>query len=175
MRHIANSAAVLQLPESYMDMVRPGIMLYGIYPSAEVPRTVDVHPALEWKSRVVYFKVVRPGHPVSYGGRWQTDHEARVVTLPVGYGDGYFRGMSGRAKVIIRGKKYQQVGTICMDQMMVNIEQGSAWNGDEAILLGESGDERITAEDLAEWAGTIPYEILTNINTRVPRVYLNIE
>jgi alanine racemase len=171
MRHIANSAAILQLPESYLDMVRPGIMLYGVYPSAEVPRAVEVRPALEWKSRIVYFKVVRPGHPVSYGGRWQTDHETRVVTLPVGYGDGYFRRMSGRAEVIIRGKKYQQVGTICMDQMMVNLEQGSAWNGDEAILLGESGGERITAEDLAEWAGTIPYEILTNINTRVPRIY----
>jgi alanine racemase len=172
MRHIANSAAILQLPESYMDMVRPGIMLYGVYPSAEAPRTVEVHPALEWKSRVVYFKVVRPGHPVSYGGTWQTDHETRVVTLPVGYGDGYFRRMSGRAEVIIRGNKYRQVGTICMDQMMVNLEQGSAWNGDETILLGESGGERITAADLAEWAGTIPYEILTNINTRVQRVYI---
>ena len=174
MRHIANSAAILQLPESYLDMVRPGIMLYGVYPSLEVPHTVDVRPALEWKSRVVYFKVVRSGHPVSYGGKWQSDHETRVVTLPVGYGDGYFRRMSGRADVIIRGKKYRQVGTICMDQMMVNIEQGSAWNGDEAILLGESGNECITAEDLAEWAGTIPYEVLTNINTRVPRVYLSL-
>jgi len=172
MRHIANSAAVLQLPESCMEMVRPGILLYGVYPSAEVPHTVEVYPALEWKSRVVYFKVVSPGHSVSYGGRWRADHETRVVTLPVGYGDGYFRRMSGRAEVIIRGKKYQQVGTICMDQMMVNLEQGSAWNGDEAILLGEFGGERVTAEDMAEWAGTIPYEILTNINTRVPRVYI---
>ncbi|MDR0310317.1 MAG: alanine racemase [Acidobacteriota bacterium] len=172
MRHIANSAAILQLPESHMDMVRPGIMLYGVYPSPEVPRTVDVRPALEWKSRVVYFKVVRPGHPVSYGGTWQAEHETRVVTLPVGYGDGYFRRSSGRAAVIIREKKYPQVGTICMDQMMINLGRGSAWNGDEAILLGESGGERITAEDLAEWAGTIPYEILTNINTRVPRVYV---
>jgi len=172
LRHMANSAAILQLPESYLDMVRPGIMLYGVYPSAGIPRTVDVRPVLEWKSRVVYFKVVKPAHPVSYGGRWRTDHETRVVTLPVGYGDGYFRGMSGRAEVIIRGKKYPQVGTICMDQMMVNLEQGTAWNGDEAILLGESGGECVTAEDLAEWAGTIPYEILTNINTRVPRVYI---
>jgi len=172
MRHIANSAGILQLPESCMDMVRPGIMLYGVYPSPEVPRAIEVRPALEWKSRVVYFKVVKPGHPVSYGGRWRTDHETRVVTLPVGYGDGYFRRMSGRAEVIIRGEKYRQVGTICMDQMMVNLEQGSAWNGDEAILMGEFGGERITAEDLAEWAGTIPYEILTNINTRVPRVYI---
>jgi alanine racemase len=171
-RHIANSAAVLQLPESYLDMVRPGIMLYGVYPSPETPHTVEVQPALAWKSRVVYFKVVKSGHPVSYGSTWQSDHNVRVVTVPVGYGDGYFRSMSNRAQVIIRGKKYPQVGRICMDQVMVNIEGDSSYNGDEAILLGESGGERITVEDLAEWAGTIPYEILTNINTRVPRVYL---
>lgn len=171
-RHMANSAAILQLPESYLDMVRPGIMLYGVYPSPEVPHTVKVKPALAWKSRVVYFKVVKPGHPVSYGSTWQSDHEVRVVTVPVGYGDGYFRSMSNRAQVIIRGKKYPQAGTICMDQLMVNIEWDSAYNGDEVILLGESGNERITVEDLAEWAGTIPYEILTNINTRVPRVYV---
>ena len=172
MRHMANSAAVLQLPESCMDMVRPGIMLYGIYPSAEVPRTIDVKPALEWKTRVVYFKVVKRGHAVSYGGRWRADHETRVVTLPVGYGDGYFRRMSGRAEVIIRGKKYRQIGTICMDQMMVNTEQGTAWNGDEVVLLGEFGGERVSAEEMAEWADTIPYEILTNISTHVPRVYI---
>lgn len=171
-RHIANSAAVLRLPESYLDMVRPGIMLYGVYPSPEVPHTVEVKPSLAWKSRVVYFKVVKPSHPVSYGSTWQSDHETRIVTIPVGYGDGYFRSMSNRAKVIIRGKKYPQVGNICMDQLMANIEWNSAYNGDEAILLGEAGGERITVEDLAEWAGTIPYEILTNINTRVPRVYV---
>jgi alanine racemase len=172
MRHIANSAAVLQIPESYLDMVRPGIMLYGVYPSSATPHTVEVQPALAWKSRVVYFKVVKSGHPVSYGSTWQSDHDVRVVTVPVGYGDGYFRSMSNRGKVIIRGRKYPQVGVICMDQLMVNIEADSSYNGDEVILLGESGGERITVEDLAEWAGTIPYEILTNINTRVPRVYL---
>ena len=105
MRHIANSAAVLQLPESYLDMVRPGIMLYGVYPSPEVPHTVEVKPALAWKSRVVYFKVVKPGHAVSYGSTWQSDHDVRIVTVPVGYGDGYFRSMSNRAQVIIRGEK----------------------------------------------------------------------
>jgi alanine racemase len=172
MRHIANSAAILQLPDSYLDMVRPGIMLYGIYPSPEVPHTVEVHPALAWKTRVVYFKVVKSGHPVSYGSLWQSDHNTRVITVPVGYGDGYFRSMSNRAQVIIRGKKYPQVGAICMDQLMVNLEWDSAYNGDEVILLGESGGEQITVEDLAAWAGTIPYEILTNINTRVPRVYI---
>ncbi len=172
MRHIANSAAVLQMPESYLDIVRPGIMLYGVYPSPETPRTVEVKPALTWKSRVVYFKVVKSGHTVSYGSTWVSDHDVRVVTVPVGYGDGYFRSMSNRAHVIIRGNKYRQIGTICMDQLMVNIEWDSAYNGDEVILLGESGGKRITVENLAEWAGTIPYEILTNINTRVPRVYV---
>ena len=171
-RHMANSAAILQLPESHLDMVRPGIMLYGVYPAADVVRSVQVRPALAWKSRVVYFKVVKPGHPVSYGSIWQSDHPVRIVTLPVGYGDGYFRSLSSRAQVIIRGKKYPQVGRICMDQMMVNIESDSAFNGDEVILVGESNDESITAQDLADWAGTIPYEILTNINTRVPRVYI---
>ena len=172
MRHIANSAAVLQLPESYMDMVRPGIMLYGVYPSPETPHTIEVKPALAWKSRVVYFKVVKPGHAVSYGSTWQSGHNVRVVTVPVGYGDGYFRSMSNRAYLIIRGKKYPQIGNICMDQLMANIEWDSAYNGDEVILLGESDGVQITVEDLAEWAGTIPYEILTNINTRVPRVYV---
>lgn len=172
LRHIANSAAILQLPESYFDMVRAGILLYGVYPSREVQRTIEVKPALTWKSRVVYFKVVLPGHPVSYGSTWQADHPVRVVTIPVGYGDGYFRSMSNRAQVLLRGKRYPQVGRICMDQMMVNIEQDSAYNGDEVILLGEANGERITAEDLADWAGTIPYEILTNINTRVPRLYI---
>jgi alanine racemase len=175
MRHIANSAAVLQLPESSLDMVRPGILLYGVYPSPTVPRTVEVKPALAWKSRVVYFKVVKPGHGVSYGSTWQSDHNVRIVTVPAGYGDGYFRCMSNRAHVILRGKKYPQVGAICMDQLMVNIEWDSAYNGDEVILLGESNGVRITAEDMAEWAGTIPYEILTNINTRVPRMYVTSE
>jgi alanine racemase len=171
-RHIANSGAILQLPESHLDMVRPGILLFGVYPSAEVRRTIAVRPALSWKSRVVYFKVVTPGHPVSYGSTWQTDHPVRVVTVPVGYGDGYFRALSNVARVVIRGKKYPVVGRVCMDQIMVNIEWDTAYNGDPVVLLGADGEEAITCEDLAEWAGTIPYEVLTNINTRVPRVYV---
>jgi len=172
MRQMANSGAVLQLPEANFDMVRPGILMYGVYLSPEVPHTVQVRPALVWKSRVVYFKVVKPGHPVSYGSTWQSDHLVRVVMVPVCYGDGYFRSMSNKAQVIIRGQKYPQVGWVCMDQIMVNLEWGTAYNGDEVTLIGESDSERVTVEDLAEWAGTIPYEILTNINTRVPRVYV---
>ena len=171
-RHIANSGAILQLPESHLDLVRPGILLYGVYPSAEVARTIAVQPALAWKSRVVYFKVVRPGHPVSYGSTWQADHQVRVVTVPVGYGDGYFRALSNVARVLIRGKRYPVVGRVCMDQIMVNLEWETAYNGDEVVLIGAGGGEVVTCEDLAAWAGTIPYEVLTSINTRVPRVYV---
>jgi alanine racemase len=171
-RHMANSGAVLQLPESHLDLVRPGILLYGVYPSAEVARTIEVRPALSWKSRVVYFKVVQPGHPVSYGSTWQSDHPVRVVTVPVGYGDGYFRALSNVAQVLIRGKRYPVVGRVCMDQIMVNLEWDSAYNGDEVVLIGADGAETVSCEDLAEWAGTIPYEVLTNINTRVPRTFV---
>jgi alanine racemase len=173
LRHMANSGAILQLSESWLDIVRPGILMYGVYPSQEVKRSVEVNPALTWSSRVVYFKVVDAGHPVSYGSTWQSDHAVRLLTIPVGYGDGYFRSMSGKAEVLINGKRYPVVGAICMDQFMVSIEQDSVFNADEVILVGNEGQAgAIRVEELAEWAGTIPYEILTNINTRVPRVYL---
>lgn len=172
LRHMANSPAILQLPESYFDLVRPGLLLYGVYPTSQLRQAIVVQPALSWKSRVVYFKVILPGHPVGYGSTWQSDHMVRAVTVPVGYGDGYFRSMSHKAQVILRGKKYPVVGRISMDQIVINIEWDSAYNDDEVILIGEAGGESITCEDLAEWAGTIPYEILTNINTRVPRVYI---
>lgn len=171
MRHMANSPAILQVPEANFDLVRPGLLLYGVYPTFQIPHSVMVRPALSWKSRVVYFKVILPGHPVGYGSSWQADHMVRAVTAPVGYGDGYFRSMSNKAQVLLRGKKYPVVGRVSMDQIVINIEWDSAYNDDEVILIGESGTESITCEDLADWAGTIPYEILTNINTRVPRIY----
>jgi alanine racemase len=170
-RHIANSAAILRMREAHLDVVRPGILLYGVKPYPGAPRTIEVKPALAWRTRVVYFKVVEPGSPVSYGSTWKSDHRVRLVTVPVGYGDGYFRSMSNRAQVILRGKREPQVGLICMDQMMVNIEGGEGWNGDEVVLVGEQGGARVTVEELAEWAGTIPYEILAAINARVPRLY----
>jgi alanine racemase len=171
-RHISNSGGILQIPEANFDMVRPGIMLFGVYPSQDVKKTIEIKSALSWKSLVVYFKVIKPGHPVGYGSTWQTGHNVRAVTIPVGYGDGYFRSMSGKAEVLIRGKRYPVIGIISMDQIIVNIEQDSAFNGDEVILIGSDGMNSVTCEELAEWAGTIPYEILTNINTRVPRIYL---
>src|SRR4051812_22130586 len=121
LRHAANSGAILQLPESRLDMVRPGILFYGARPSAEIPATVPVAQALRWLTRVVYFKVVKPGNPVSYGSRWAPSEPSRVVTLPVGYGDGYVRAMSGKAEVILHGKRYPVVGSVCMDQLMVAI------------------------------------------------------
>lgn len=169
--HIANSGGFLQVADTVADMVRVGLLLYGVYPADHLKSLIDVQPALTWTTRVVYFKVVKPGHPVSYGSTWESDRESRVVTLPVGYGDGYFRAMSNKAKVLIRGEAHPQVGHICMDQTMINIGDGTAYNGDEVVLLGSQGDKSITVEDLATWAGTIPYEILTNINTRVPRRY----
>ncbi len=173
LRHMANSGAVLQLPESYFDMVRPGILFYGIYPGSETQRTVAVRPALIWHSRVVHAKITQAGRPVSYGSLWEPKRPSRIVTIPCGYGDGYFRRMSNRAQVIVRGKRYPQVGRICMDQFMVNVGDDEAELGDEVILLGESAQgPRVSAEELAEWAGTIPYEVLTNISARVPRVFV---
>ncbi len=171
LRHISNSGGILQMPEANLDLVRPGILLYGVYPSSEVKRTIAVKPTLSWKSHVVYFKAIKPGHPVSYNSTYTPDRLIRAVTVPVGYGDGYFRSMSRKAEVLIRGKRYPVIGSITMDQIVVNIESDSAFNGDEVILIGSDGSNSITCEELAGWAGTIAYEILTNINTRVPRIY----
>jgi alanine racemase len=168
-RHTANSGAILQLPESYFDMVRPGVMFYGIYPGRDVKKTVEVKPALTWHSRVVFSKTVRPGRPVSYGSLWQSKTPTRIVTVPCGYADGYFRRMTNRAQVIVNGKKYPQVGRICMDQFMVNVGDDEAGVGDDVILLGDG----ITAEDFADWTGTNEYEVLTNISSRVPRVFIS--
>ena len=171
LRHAANSGAILQLPESHLDLVRPGILFYGARPAPGLPAAVPVQQALRWITRVVFFKVVKPGNPVSYGSSWSPGEPTRVITLPVGYGDGYMRAMSGQAQVLVRGQRQPVVGRICMDQVMVSIGWGTAYNGDEVVLLGEQGGQHIGIEEMAEWAGTIPHEILTSINTRVPRTY----
>lgn len=172
LRHLANAGAVLQMPEATFDMVRPGIALYGIQPSDEVAPTLDLKPTLSWHTHVVYFKVLKPGHAVSYGSTWTADEMTRVVTLPIGYGDGYTRRMSGQAEVILHGKRYPVIGRICMDQLMVDIGWDSAYNGDEAVLLGASDGATVTIEEMAAWAGTNVYEVLTSINTRVSRIYV---
>ncbi len=167
-RHLCNSGGILQLPEGHLDMVRPGIMLYGVYPGSEVDRPVKVEPALIWRSQVVYSKITPPGRPVGYGSLWEPRSPTRIVTIPCGYADGYFRRMTGLPHVLINGKRYPQVGRICMDQFMVDVGKDDVKVGDPVILLGDG----ITADDLGEWAGTNNYEPLTNINERVPRVHV---
>jgi alanine racemase len=170
-RHIANSAATLELPETHLDMVRPGIGLYGVMPSPEVINQHSLETCMSLRTRVVYFKVVKEGSGVSYGHRWKAPEDTRVVTLPVGYGDGYTRALSNKAHVLIRGKRYPAVGSICMDQFMVNLGKGEAFNGDEVVLIGPQGTELIDVQELASLAGTIPYEILVGMNARIPREY----
>ncbi len=168
LRHLCNSGGILQLPEGHFDMVRPGIMLYGYYPGEDVQRTVEIKPALTWHSRVVYSKITPPGRPVSYGSLWQAEVPTRIVTVPCGYDDGYFRNMTNRARVVIGGKSYPQVGRICMDQFMVDVGEDDVRVGDEVVLLGQG----ISADDFAVWANTNNYEPLTNISARVPRVFV---
>ena len=171
LRHLANSGGVLHFPETWLDMVRPGIVLYGVLPDPASQRSMDLRPALSLVSQVVYFKVVRAGNPVSYGATWAPAADTRVVTVPIGYGDGWPRALSSRGQVLVRGHRYPVVGRICMDQFMVDIGCDSAWNEDEVVLVGTSGAETITVEDVALAAGTIGYEILTGLNGRIPRAY----
>jgi alanine racemase len=168
-KHVCNSGGILNLPEAYFDMVRPGILFYGVYPGNKMESVVDVKPAVTWRARVSYSKRTQPGRAVSYGWLWQAEAETGIVTVPCGYGDGYFRRMTNRAQVIINQKKYPQVGRICMDQFMVNVGDDEVNVGDDVILLGGG----ISVEDLGEWAGTNEYEVLTNISARVPRVFIN--
>jgi alanine racemase len=171
--HIANSAAILRMPESLLDMVRPGIMLYGYHPSPHSEAEAQLRPALSFRAKVMYFKVIFKGSSVSYGGTWTAPENCRAVTLPIGYGDGYPRGLSNKGQVLLHGRRYPVIGTVCMDQTIVNIGNGEAHNGDEAVLIGRQGDEVITADDIAAQLGTISYEVLTGISQRVPRIYLN--
>lgn len=172
LRHLANSGGVLHFPQTHLDMVRPGILLYGVMPDPASEKTVDVQPVLSLVSQVVYFKVVRAGHPVSYGATWAPSHDTRVVTIPIGYGDGYPRSLSSRGQVLIRGQHRAVVGRVCMDQFMVDITpDGTAYNEDEVVLIGKQGDAAISTESVAQIAGTIPYEILTGLNERIPREY----
>lgn len=169
MRHVCNSGGILNLPEAHFDMVRAGVLFYGVYPARDIEKKIDVKPALTWKSKVAYSKITQPGRSISYGSLYQVEASPkRIVTIPCGYADGYFRRMTNQASVLIKEKKYPQVGRICMDQFMVNVENDDIKVGDDVILLGNG----ITAEDLADWTGTNEYEVMTNISARVPRVYV---
>lgn len=170
---MANSAALLRMKESQLDMVRPGIMLYGYHPSSSSHHIAKLQPALSLRAKIMYFKVVLAGNSVGYGRTWTASENCRVVTIPVGYGDGYSRGLSNKGEVLLRGQRYPVVGNICMDQTMICIGDGEAYTGEEVQLIGRQGEEAITADDLADQLGTINYEVLTNISARVPRIYIN--
>lgn len=170
---IANSAAICRIKESHLDMVRPGIMLYGYHPSRHSESEAQLRPALSLRAKVMYFKVILAGSSVGYGRTWVAPGNCRAVTIPIGYGDGYMRALSNKSEVLIRGKRYRTVGTVCMDQTVVCLGDGESYNGDEVILIGSQGQETITADDLAQLAGTISYEVLTSISDRVPRFYIN--
>jgi alanine racemase len=171
--HIANSAAVLSFPAAHHRLVRPGLMLYGLDPLS-APSGAALRPALRWSTEPVHVKTLPKGTRVSYGGRWTTERASRIATLPVGYADGYPRNLTGKAQVLIRGKRVPVVGTICMDLMMIDVtDVPDATETDEVVLLGEQGAERITAGEMARWADTISYEIICGIGKRVPRRYVN--
>ncbi|MEM6986143.1 MAG: alanine racemase [Pseudomonadota bacterium] len=167
MRHIANSAGTLALPAAHLDMVRCGQALYGAVPAPHLDQVVPLQPTMNWHSKVTFFKVVKANHPVSYGSTWQSDRNTRVVTVPVGYADGYPRSLSNSGHVVIRGKRYPIVGRVCMDQIMVNIGDGEAWNGDTVTLIGDD----MTVGEVANFANTIAHDILSGISARVPRRY----
>jgi alanine racemase len=169
--HCAGSAGILDLPESWFSMVRPGIMLYGYYPSHETTESVPLKPVLSLKSRVSLVKWIQPGESVSYGRKYIAKQKTRIATLPLGYADGYMRSLTGRSSVLIGNRRFPTAGTICMDQLMVDVGSEDIRVGDEAVLIGRQLRERISAWDLATTLGTIPYEICTNISSRVPRIH----
>lgn len=168
--HAANSAAALAVPEAHFNAVRPGLSLYGSYPSMEKP--IQLQPALTWKARVGWVDWVEPGEGVSYGLTYKAPHQTRVAGLQVGYGDGYPRALSGIGEVLIGGARRPIVGRICMDVTVIRLESSDNVSvGDEAILIGNQGDGQISVDEIAHWVETIPYEILTQIGKRVKRVY----
>lgn len=173
-KHCSNSAAILEMPQANMDMVRAGITTYGLYPSEEVSKDiVPLRASMSLYSHIVYCKTIHAGQSVSYGGLFTAQKDTRVATIPVGYGDGYPRSLSGKGYVLIHGKKAPILGRVCMDQFMVDISEiPEAMDGDKVTLLGMDGTERITAEELGELSGRFNYEFVCDLGKRIPRVYI---
>ena len=169
-RHAANTASIFRYPQAHADMVRGGIALYGYPP---VPEAKGLRPAMRWVTRAVFVKTIAPGERVSYGGLFTAQRETRVMTVPVGYADGYRRGLSCRGCVLVRGRRAPILGRVCMDQIMVDVTDiPGAQAGDEVVLLGAQGNDCIDAQEMADWLGTIRYEVLCSPSARVPRVWL---
>jgi alanine racemase len=173
LKHMANSAAIITLPDSHFDMVRPGIMLYGYGPTKEMASDAGLKPVMSLFSKITLLKRVPKGTSISYGRRYFTDRDTWIASVPAGYGDGYSRMLSNKAEVLIRGKRYPVVGTITMDHCMVDVGSSPEVRvGDEVTLLGGTGDQWISAWELAEKLGTIPYEVTCMVSARVPRTVL---
>ncbi|MGE5606963.1 MAG: alanine racemase [Bacteroidota bacterium] len=172
--HLANSAGIIDLPLAYYNLVRPGIILYGMYPSPEVEiDRIRLQPALSLKTKVVFKKRVPQGSAISYGRKYVTPGETTIVTIPIGYADGWSRRLSGKVEVLISGKRFPIVGAICMDLCMVDVGDEPVEIGQEVVLIGSQGAENITAEEIGAYLGTINYEVTCMISDRVPRRYLN--
>lgn len=167
--HMANSGGSYYFPQSHLDMVRPGKLAFGYYQT----ETALTSPIFSIKAHVSYFKVVKKGQGISYNHQFTTSEETRIITIPIGYGDGYRRSLSNKGWVLLNGKRYPIVGMICMDQFMVNIGQDSAYVGDEVVLVGKQGNEEITLNELARLCDTVSSEILVNFNERLPHLYLD--
>ncbi len=170
--HCSNSGAVLAHPQGWLDMVRPGIMIYGFRPDAETPATIPLKPGLSFLTRISFLKQVEAGTSIGYGRMWSAPERTWIATIPAGYADGFNRLFSNSGRVLIGGRSYPIVGRVCMDQSMVNLgPETPARVGDEVVLIGKSGDEEITVYEWAEQLRTITYEVTCQINARVPRVY----
>lgn len=172
--HAANSAALIDMPESHLDLVRPGIATYGLYPSGEVDRSrVELRPAMEWKTRIIQVKKVPAGFGVSYGMTYRTSRPTTLVTVSVGYADGLSRSLSNTGQMLVGGKRVPIVGRICMDLTLLDVGEPSDVSiGDEVVIVGRQGNERLTADEMAAKLGTINYEVVSTVAARVPRVYL---
>lgn len=168
--HAANSMGVIGYKDSHFNMVRPGLVIYGLYPKENLK--INLRPVLSLKTKVIYVKRMPSNFGISYGHGYITEKETTIVTLPIGYGDGYPRNLSNKGPVLIKGRRLKICGRICMDQIMIDVGNIPVKIGDEVVLIGSQGKNKITAEELAQLCGTIPYEIVCSLGSRIPRVYI---
>jgi alanine racemase len=173
-KHVCNSAGILQYPEMHLDIVRPGIILYGLYPSREVAGKIDLRPAMTLKANVIFVKDVDKDTYVSYGRTFRTDRKSRIATIPIGYADGYTRLMSNKGRMLVNGEYAPVIGRICMDQCMLDVTdlKHDVHVGDEVVIFGRQNGSCISVDEIADQVGTINYELVCIIGKRIPRVYL---
>ncbi len=171
-KHAANSIATIDWKNSHLNLVRPGILLYGVYPKEDFRRTLKLRPVMNLKTKIVYLKDAPEGRSISYGRTYITQKPTKIATIPIGYADGYGRILSNKAEALVKGKHVRVVGMVTMDQTLMDVGSiGGVEVGDEVVLIGRQGEATIPIEKIAKLAGTIPYEILSAITDRVPRVY----